>query len=550
VPTALEETLLSDIAQRRTQLVILCGNAGDGKTALLQHLIARLGLGSHPSGERIIGGRLDNGPTVRVNLDGSAAWRGRSADELLDEFLKPFQDGAPEEDIVHLLAINDGRLLEWIETVRARQSGDGTPLTDELYRLLRQEQPTQLHVRFISLNQRSLIGGITIDRQRIDTTFLDSLIDHLYGGENTAKVWSPCSSCSAQTRCEVLRAAHIFGPTGIPGRVQEVVAVRARQRLAEAFQAVHLRGETHITIRELRAALAYILFGIHFCDDYHGNPNDQPLPYWDRAFAADSLGRQGELLREIARFDPALESHPQIDRYLLAEPIAESSKSAPRYFGLSLESARRRAFFEWAESDSEQVAGDPGALDLARGRNLRQFRELPLEGTAHDIICERLCAGISRLEDLPPNALSRAGAVPLRVTPRTPTESAFWVEKSLNAFRVEADLPPATRGLESLHRQAFLIYRYRDGREERLRMGADLFHLLVELSDGYQLGDISTDDTFAHLSIFVQRLVREDERELYAWNPMQDETVYKAFAAARRSDTESVQRLILSAVDQ
>jgi len=80
-------------------------------------------------------------------------------------------------------------------------------------------------------------------------------------------------------------------------------------------------------------------------------------------------------------------------------------------------------------------------------------------------------------------------------------------------------------------------------------MGADLFHLLLELSDGYQLGDISTDDTFAHLSIFVQRLVREDERELYAWNPMQDERIYKASSALSHADTEAAQHLMLSPAD-
>ena len=75
-----------------------------------------------------------------------------------------------------------------------------------------------------------------------------------------------------------------------------------------------------------------------------------------------------------------------------------------------------------------------------------------------------------------------------------------------------------------------MIYRYRDGSEERLRLGADLFHLLLELSDGYQLGDVSTDDTFAHLSIFVQRLVREDARRILAWNPMQNEAIYEVSA--------------------
>ena len=54
VETNLEETLYRDIPERRVRLVILCGNAGDGKTALLQHLAARLGLGKHFSSERIL----------------------------------------------------------------------------------------------------------------------------------------------------------------------------------------------------------------------------------------------------------------------------------------------------------------------------------------------------------------------------------------------------------------------------------------------------------------------------------------------------------------
>jgi hypothetical protein len=158
-------------------------------------------------------------------------------------------------------------------------------------------------------------------------------------------------------------------------------------------------------------------------------------------------------------------------------------------------------------------------------------------------ITRRLCAGISRLEDLPPQALDRPGVVPLRITPRTPTETAFWVEKPLANFQLEPELPPETEGIERLHRQVALIYRYRDGKQERLPLGADLFHLLLELADGYQLGDVSTDDTFAHLSIFVQRLVREDQRELLAWNPMNDEQIYR-LAAAIHNTPEGVRQKI------
>jgi hypothetical protein len=505
----------------------------------------------HPSCERILEGRVTNGPLVRMNLDGSASLRERSADEILDEFLGPFQDGPPALDIVHLLAINDGRLLEWIEGVEGRHGGNKTPLTAELYKSLQLEAATQeSHIRFISLNQRSLIGGVTPDRAQIQTTFLERLLDLLYGGEQAAAIWSPCQSCSAQDRCEVFRAARVFGPDTLPTLAEPSVRLRARQQLFEALQAVHLRGETHITMRELRAALAYILFGVHFCDDCHEEAETGMLPYWDRAFSPDSRARQGEVLRELARFDPALESHPQIDRHLLSTPAADSAKTTPHYPQLTLESARRRAFFEWTPEEIEQVAGDRHALGLARGRHLRPFRNLPLADERELAeVCENLCKGISRLEDLPFQALDRPRVVPLRVTTRTPTETAFWVEKRLSDFRLEADLPPNAEGVERLHRQAFLVYRYRHGRdEERLRLGAELFHLLLELADGYQLGDVSTDDTFAHLSIFVQRLVREDEREMLAWNPMQDEAIYQVFSAIRDAQSGPQQRLIISSV--
>jgi hypothetical protein len=182
-----------------------------------------------------------------------------------------------------------------------------------------------------------------------------------------------------------------------------------------------------------------------------------------------------------------------------------------------------------------------------QGRNLRLFRNLPLEKDLQKQarLCVRLCSGISRLEDLPTQALDRPDVVPLRITPRTPTETAFWVEKPFTAFRLEADLPPEAEGLDRLHRQAFLIYCYRDGREEWLRLGAELFHLLLELSNGYQLGDVSTDDTFAHLSIFVQRLVRDDDREIFAWNPIQNEEIYKISAEIEHTLAGVQQRMIL-----
>ena len=546
VETDLEQALRRDIVERHLRLVILCGNAGDGKTALLQHLARSLGFGDQSSATRILQGRLNNGLTVRMILDGSASWKDRSADELLDEFLAPFQDGRPSEDIVHLLAINDGRLLEWIENVRVDRGE--TPLTRDLSDFLEnQALVPESHIRFVNLNQRSLVGAVASDRKSIDSAFLDRLVESLYGGESAAVIWKPCLTCSAQERCEVFRATQTFGPDKL---ANNGVRARARNRLFEALQAVHLRGETHITIRELRASLVYILFGIHYCSDYHENSGGSGSltwqPYWERAFSPGSARRQGEVLRELARFDPALEAHPQIDRSLLHPPSPDDDTGLPRFIGFSLEEVRRRAYFEWPEKEVNRLTGDPKALDLAQGRHLRQFRELVINDDPDRPreLTKRLCAGISRLETLPSEALARHGTVPLKITPRTPTETAFWVEKSVSNFRLEADMS-GVDGLDWLHRQAFLIYRYRDGREERLRLGAELFHLLLELSDGYQLGDVATDDTFAHLSIFVQRLVQEDHRQMYAWSPMREDTIFKISVEMHHKEAGPEQRIVI-----
>ena len=552
VETALGHSLYRAIIEQSVNLVILCGNAGDGKTALLQRLASRLGLNVQTSATRILTGRSQNGVTVRMNLDGSASWQGRSADDLLDEFFAPFHDGRPKEAIVHLLAINDGRLLEWIEHVE--ELNGETPLTKVLYDSLESRAShVQSHIRFVNLNQRSLVGGVSADGRTIDTNFLDQLVDSLYGGGRSAETWEPCQTCSAQERCEVFRAARRFGPRGLSN---EFHRSRTRQRLFEALQAVHLRGETHITVRELRAALIYVLFGMHYCSDYHaasgGSGLTSPQPYWDRAFSPESMGRQGEVLRELPRFDPALEAHPQIDRYLVHPPPSAhaSDVSLPTGNG-DLESLRRRAYFEWSEEHIKGLTGASHTLGLAQGRHLRAFRELAADENRAERtkLIQRLCGGISRLEALPPQALDRAGVVPLRITPRTPTETAFWAEKSVRDFHLEADITHGDRDVDQLHRQAFLIYRYGNGEEERLRLGANLFHLLLELNDGYQLGDVATDGTFAHLSIFVQRLVREDHRRLLAWNPMRENTIFKVFARIDDTGPEPRQPMVIAPLE-
>ncbi len=86
VETELEKALYDDIVARQVRLVILCGNAGDGKTALLQHLARKFGVPETNSAQRIWEANGPDGLKLKANLDGAAAHEGKSANTLLDEF--------------------------------------------------------------------------------------------------------------------------------------------------------------------------------------------------------------------------------------------------------------------------------------------------------------------------------------------------------------------------------------------------------------------------------------------------------------------------------
>ena len=513
VETSLDLTLYEEIMERKVNLVILFGNAGDGKTAFLQHLAMKLGLPRQNSAERLWDHTLPSGIRIRANLDGSASYQGRSATELLNEFFEPFHDCNPPKDVVHLIAINSGPLLKWIEDYEYK-----TCLTEQLAAVLEGDL-SQLdgHFRFLDLNNRSLVGGISHDTKTMSTDFIDNLLSKFLGDE-AVDLWHQCLTCTATGRCSAWESVQLLRN---PEKAQGV-----RRRFDKALQAVHQRGEIHITARELRAAASYIFFGLHYCADLHEQPELDTGHYYDRTFDPTSPGRQGDLLRELVYLDPALEAHPKVDRYLLghADPIGPG---ADQYPNLHLKAARRRAYFEWNPEITPRISGDSSYFGFARGRHFKHFQRIPvMEDGERNSIKLALCEGIARLEELPQLAFDNNG-IPLKIIPRTPTESALWVKKPFSQFSLQAVTLPATKGLETLHTHLKLLYRYKVGSEEQLLMGAELFHVLLELKDGVQLSDAASADIFANLAIFTQRLAQEDSREIYAWNPIEDDKIFR-----------------------
>jgi len=72
-----------------------------------------------------------------------------------------------------------------------------------------------------------------------------------------------------------------------------------------------------------------------------------------------------------------------------------------------------------------------------------------------------------------------------------------------------------------------LRYMTSDDHFESLRISLELFALLMDLADGVQILDAFSDDVFANLGVFTQRLAQEDERSLIAWNPADESRIYK-----------------------
>ena len=516
IETRLDSLLLGKVQSENINLVILFGNAGDGKTAFLQHMLESLGIQNTKSSQRVLEHPLLGNRRLRVNLDGSAAWKNQSANELLDEFFLPFSQKNYACQDLHIVAINSGKLLEWASTQPKENY-----LTVQLRSTLLGEQ-VELDPRFvfIDLNWRSLVGGI--GDHGISTYFLDSMLDRLLGNHSGDQDhWELCKTCTANPRCTAWYSIGVLRDPALGPRI--------RKQLHHLFQACHQRGKVHITARELRATLSYVFFGIYDCKELHANQSLSLEFYFQRAFDIFSPQRQGELLGEFVRIDPALEADPILDRALLKN-LPEEAPPIQRLIW-----SRRRAYFE-GSSDPKEARNNE--VFLVNGKHLALFRDFSFRSESEQkLLCRNLCLGIAKRKPLPLLAFKEQNlqrGVPLPLTPRTKTETKFWVIKPWDRFFLRAPKPFLADGLEVLPTQLQLCYQYVKGGEEILNLSLDLFSLLLDLKEGVQFSG-GQESVFAHLEVFTQRLSQEDASEMYGHHPIEEDSWFRLYVEERDS---------------
>jgi hypothetical protein len=67
----------------------------------------------------------------------------------------------------------------------------------------------------------------------------------------------------------------------------------------------------------------------------------------------------------------------------------------------------------------------------------------------------------------------------------------------------------------------------------------------MRLAAGEQLSETRSDDLFANLQIFTQRLAQEDNRSMLAWSPKEDDKLHRLRLQMR----DGKQALVLEPVD-
>lgn len=559
VQTRLDQALQPAILDGQYRLVIITGNAGDGKTAFIQSMEKAVeGLGGkieHPTSNA--SSFQHRGLQFIANYDGSQdEGAERANDQVLSEFFTIFGDtgfsSIGSTTPVHLIAINEGRLVDFFSDLWSTNGGEMTIARNfhqlgaciQRYFEKGGEDPELPHwMLIVDLNQRSVVAP---DSDQDGASIFDRQLQVLLKPE----FWKPCQECAFQARCFIKYNVDTFADA-VSGP-----AVRARVRTL--FEIVHLRRQLHITMRDLRSALSWMLFRDQSCVDIAEknsisySPAERLNWFYYSAFGnlkADITNYQSadRLVRLLRQIDPARVSNPASDRILyfkglngipslsfenrssivndeLASWILPSTWQAAQQPQLSAEHQQRNAFLRQVAFFERR---DQSWAQMLPYRHLDDFKQAAQNQNPKDLM-RKVARGFSFVEGARSQNLTE-GFVCIRAGQNVKARVRSFRLFPLVDFNIQ--IPPfqGDHYLEYTNQHFTFIHDPDDSnklisnsRKADLTVSLDLLELLEEINGGYipSPDDISGifinlltfKNALAHLPYNRVLLTRDDKR--------------------------------------
>jgi serine/threonine protein kinase len=500
VRTLLDDRLRPAVLAGEFRLVVVTGNAGDGKTAFIQQIESatevKTTLAQRPNGsEFTLAGRR-----FLTNYDGSQDEEDKVNEQVLREFLGPFEGddagGWPTKE-TRIIAINEGRLVDFLT-----EHEDRFRHLKKLVLAGLAGAPPEDGIVAVNLNLRSVVADPP------GATAPDAIFDRLVRRLTHDKFWEPCASCDIRDQCYVYHNAWTL--------MDSVAGSKVVERLKTLYAVTHLRGRLHVTMRDLRSALAFTIAGTRDCDEIHalyasaGAETRREIldGFYFNAWrgGAGSADRLLSLLREI---DVGEATNPDIDRVLdylppdalemarfsftqrgdydtqlLDRMFRELPRDASAFTapGRMLDHReyvamlRRRQFFE---------RRDENWKEMLPYRTADQFWRLVTGATQPGIYLGDIIAAINRGEGLSdPTRLGNALALRVRVVDRG-TVRSYRLFPGEN-FKLLLAAGAGNGFVEHIPQALRLIYSAPTGLGAELLVDLDIYEMLARLNDGYR----------------------------------------------------------------
>lgn len=304
-PTKLDSKLIPDILDGKYRLVIITGNAGDGKTAFIKKIENKAqnkqSLQNKNGAKFII-----QGVNYQSNYDGSQDEADRINDQVLKEFFEPFENLSSYNKSTEgrIIAINEGRLVEFLKT-SGKFGGLANKIDEYFYKSGSVELPEGLLI--INLNLRSIVAS-----SNDSISLFKAQIQKL----TSKQLWTKCTTCALAEKCFIKYNVDTLSDSAAG---DEII-----NRLEWLIRIVALKRELHITMRDLRSFISFLLTRDYNCAEipqlYERTTNISEwwkLHYFNVTAAnADDNGNQDRLVRLLRETDIASVSIPNLDRDL------------------------------------------------------------------------------------------------------------------------------------------------------------------------------------------------------------------------------------------